>query len=52
MFTHYVYLIYKFKQDLALNNLQCLIWHKTKQTYKELFLAFELRIYVKLNCLK
>ena len=40
MFTHDVYLIYKSKQDLALNNLQCLIWHKTKQTYKELFLTF------------
>ena len=52
MFTHHVYLIYKSKQDLALNNLQCLIWHKTKSTYKELFLTFELHSYVKLNCLK
>ena len=52
MFTRHVYLIYKSKQDLALNNLQCLIWHKTKSTYKELFLTFELCTYVKLNCLK
>ena len=52
MFTRHVYLIYYSKQDLALNNLQCLIWHKTKQTYEELFLTFELRTYVKLNCLK
>ena len=52
MFTHHMYLIYKSKQDLALNNLQCLIWHKTKSTYKELFLRFGLHTYVKLNCLK
>ena len=25
--------IYKSKQDFSLKNLQCLIWHKTKQTY-------------------
>ena len=49
MFTHHVYLIYKSKQDLALNKLQCLIWHKTKSTYKEMFLKFELLTYVKLN---
>ena len=37
---------------VALNNLQCLIWHKTKSTYKELFLTFEMHTYVKPNCLK
>ena len=46
MFTKHVYLIYKSKQDFSLNNLQCLIWHKTKQAYEELFLTLELRIYV------
>ena len=52
MFTHHVYLIYKSKQDSVLNKFQCSIWHKTKSTYKELFLTFELHTYVKLNCLK
>ena len=52
MFPNHVYLIYKSKQDFSLNNLQCLILHNTKPNYKELFLTFELRTYVKLNCLK
>ena len=52
LFTDLVYLIYKSKQDLSLNNLQCLIWHKIKQTYEELFLTFEVNTYGKLNCLK
>ena len=30
MFTNYIYLIYMYKPDLALNNLQWLICHKTK----------------------
>ena len=30
MFTNYMYLIYMYKQDLTLNNLQGLICHKTK----------------------
>ena len=52
MFSNHVYLIDKSKQDLSLNNLQWLIWYKTKQTCEELFLTFELRTYVKLNRLK
>ena len=52
MLTSHLYLIYKSKQDLAVNNLQCGIWHKTKPIYEELFLTFELPTYVKLNCLK
>ena len=52
MFANHMYLIYKSKQDFYLNDLQSLIWHKTKPTYKELFLTFELRAYVQLNCLK
>ena len=28
----YIYLIYIYKQDLALNNLPCLICHKAQQT--------------------
>ena len=30
MFTNHIYLIYLSKQDLALNNLQWLICHKTQ----------------------
>ena len=30
-----MYLIYKYKQELALNNQQCLIRHKTKQIYEQ-----------------
>ena len=30
MFTNHVYLIYMYKKNLALNNLQCLICHKSK----------------------
>ena len=52
MITNHVYLIYKSSQDLFLNSLQSLIWHKTKQTHEELFLALEQRTYVKLNGLK
>ena len=44
MFAHHVYLINKSKRDLALNNFP---WLKTKQTDEELFLTFELCIYVK-----
>ena len=29
MFTNPIYLIYMYKEDLALNNLQWLIYHKT-----------------------
>ena len=29
-----IYLIHMFKEDLALNNLQCLICHKTKRNHK------------------
>ena len=32
MFTNHIYLIYMYIQDLALNNLQGLICHKTQQT--------------------
>ena len=32
MFTNDVYLIYMYKQDMALNNLQWLICHKTGPT--------------------
>ena len=28
--TNHIYLIYMYKEDLALNNLQWLIWHKTQ----------------------
>ena len=31
MFTNHIYLIYMYKEDLALNNLQWLICHKTQQ---------------------
>ena len=30
MFTNHIYLIDMYKQDLALNNLQWLIYHKTQ----------------------
>ena len=30
MFTNHIYLIYMYKEDLALNNLQWLICHKTQ----------------------
>ena len=30
MFINHIYLIYMYKEDLALNNLQWLISHKTK----------------------
>ena len=30
VFTYHIYLIYMYKQDLALDNLQWLICHKTK----------------------
>ena len=30
MFTNHMYLIYMYKEDVALNNLQWLICHKTK----------------------
>ena len=30
VFTNPIYLIYMYKQDLALNNLQWLIYHKTQ----------------------
>ena len=32
MFTNYIYLIYEYKPDLALNSLQWLIYDKTKPT--------------------
>ena len=31
VFTNHIYLIYMYKEDLALNNLQWLICHKTQQ---------------------
>ena len=31
MFTYHIYLIYLNKPDLALNNLQWFMYHKTKQ---------------------
>ena len=31
-FTIHIYLIYIYQQDLALNNLQGLIWHKAQLT--------------------
>ena len=34
VFTNYIYLIYMYKEDLALNNLQWLICHKTKVNKK------------------
>ena len=30
VFTNHIYLMYMYKEDLALNNLQWLICHKTK----------------------
>ena len=30
MFTNYIYLIYMYKEDLALDNLQVLICHRTQ----------------------
>ena len=52
MITNHVYLIYKFRLGLSLNNLQCLIWHKKKPSYEDLFLTLEMCTYVNLNCLK
>ena len=46
MFTIHVYSIYMNKQDLALNNLQWLIWHKTQPSENDLienlFFSFKL----------
>ena len=43
MFTNHVYLIYRNKQDLALNNLQWLIYNKTKPNQTNLFLSKTVR---------
>ena len=37
MFVNHIYLIYKYKEDLALNNLQRLICHKAKQNQINLY---------------
>ena len=42
MFTNPMYSIYKYKEDLALNNLQRLICHQTKSSYK---LGFQIMIF-------
>ena len=52
MIANHVYLIYKSRQCLPWNTLQCLICHKNEPSYKELFLTLERRTYVKLNWLK
>ena len=39
IYKSYVFYIYMYKQDLALNNQQVLICHKTQQTYKQLFMS-------------
>ena len=44
MFTNQIYLIYMYKEDLALNNPQCLIWHKNKQ--KQTYEQFTYKSYV------
>ena len=36
IFTNHMYLMYMYEQDLTLNNLQCLILHKTKPTNNSL----------------
>ena len=38
MFTNHMYLIYMYKQDLAFNNLQWLIYHKNYKTGVRLLL--------------
>ena len=37
-FTNHIYLIYMYKEDLALNNLQCLICHKAKSKHINLYI--------------
>ena len=46
MITNHVYLMYKSRKDLSLNDLQILMWDKNKPTNKELFLTFELRTFL------
>ena len=41
LFTNHIYLMYMHKQDLALNNLQRLICHKTQPTNQPIY-----RIYI------
>ena len=45
MFTNHIYLIYMYKQDLALNNLQWFICHKTEpnQTFSNSLSDFEVQ---------
>ena len=37
---NYSYLIYKYKKDLALNNLQWVIYHKTNQPTNQPFYKY------------
>ena len=53
MFTNHVYLIYMYKQDLALNNLQWLVCHKTKPVgAKTLRFRIQINNYVSFTWLK
>ena len=36
--TNHIYLIYMYEEDLALNNLQGLIYHKSKQNHHIFFI--------------
>ena len=44
-----IYLIYMYKQDLILNNLPGLIWHKTQPTNQLVFLKSLYAIYIDFN---
>ena len=45
MSTNHIYLIYMYKPDLALNNLEWLICHQTKSNQTKLIFHIELEIY-------
>ena len=53
LFTNYVYLIYMYKQDLALNNIQGLICHKTQPTdnYKSVNIGIQRTLFPNLLAL-
>ena len=47
----YIYLICMYKEDLALNNLQGLICHETKQNLKSVIKQNQNNLYYKKNSL-
>ena len=48
VYTNHIYLIYMYNEDLALNNLQWLICHKTKPNETKSYI-FDIYIYIKRN---